>query len=128
MVRWFYATGTSFDRINSPYFDDMLAAVAKFGPGYKKPSLHAMRGPLLAEEKADIEKQLAALVLDVMETTGATLASDGWTSVDNRPLLNCMLVTPKGSCFRKSIDTSGHTKVKPSFGCLLREFGPFSNN
>lgn len=110
VARFFFATGCSFNRLQSPYFDEMLAAVAKYGPGYKRPNIHDLRGKLLEEEVQAVEKLLASTVLDILETTGCTLASDGWSSVDNRPLLNVMLVTPKGACFRKAIDTSGQVK------------------
>ena len=73
---------------------------------------------LLQEEVEAVEKMLASIVLDILETCGCTLASDDWSAVDNRPLLNIMLVTPKGACFRQSIDTRRQVKVGPSF-CLL---------
>lgn len=41
---------------------------------------------------------------------GYTLTSDGWTSVQNRPLLNALAVVPAGAEFIKAIDTSGETK------------------
>lgn len=54
VARFFYGTGTSFNRLSSPYFDEMLAAVALHGPGYKKPSMHAIRGALLQEKRAGL--------------------------------------------------------------------------
>lgn len=112
VARFAYATGTPFNRLTSPYFDKMLQAVAAYGPHYKKPSIKALRGPLLCEERARVERELQAVVLDCLADTAATLASDGWSSTDNRPLLNVMLVTPKGACFRQAVDTSGQTKAR----------------
>lgn len=43
VARYLYATGTPFNRLASPYFDEMLAAVATYGPGYRKPSVKAVR-------------------------------------------------------------------------------------
>lgn len=52
VARFVYGTGTSFNRLSSPYFSEMLQAVADYGPGYKRPSIHAIRGALLEEERA----------------------------------------------------------------------------
>ncbi len=40
----------------------------------------------------------------------ATITSDGWSDTRNRPLLNLLMVTPKGEKFLESVDTSGDTK------------------
>lgn len=114
VARFFYGTGCSFNRLASPYFDEMLAAVAKYGPGYRKPNVNALRTTLLTEEVQSVQKQLAETVLETLPKTGCTVASDGWSSTDNRPLLNVLLVSPKGACFATAIDTSGQTKVRPS--------------
>jgi hypothetical protein len=45
-----------------------------------------------------------------IRTYGATLAGDGWSSVNNHPLLNMMCVSPAGEEFLGAIDTSGHMK------------------
>jgi hypothetical protein len=45
-----------------------------------------------------------------IRTYGATLAGDGWSSVNNHPLLNMMCVSPTGEEFLGAIDTSGHMK------------------
>ena len=42
--------------------------------------------------------------------TGGLLISDGWTSIQNRPIINALLSTPVGARFLKAIDTSGQTK------------------
>ena len=124
VARFFYATGTSFNRLLSPYFDEMLAAVAKYGPSYHKPNVNQLREGLLAAEVQRVEAELANTVLDQIETTGGTATSDGWTAVDNRPLLNALLVTPKGACFRTAIDTSGKVKAMPPAACFSRR--PFA--
>jgi hypothetical protein len=45
-----------------------------------------------------------------IRTYGATLARDGWSSVNNHPLLNMMCVSPIGEEFLEAIDTSEHMK------------------
>ena len=45
-----------------------------------------------------------------MATRGGTLISDGWTNVQNRPIINFLVVTPDGAMFMDGIDTSGQIK------------------
>lgn len=45
-----------------------------------------------------------------MAVTGATLVSDGWTDVQNRPIINFLAVTADGAMFIDGTDTSGEQK------------------
>ena len=45
-----------------------------------------------------------------MGTSGGTLVSDGWTNVQNRPIINFLAVTPDGAMFMDGMDTSGQVK------------------
>jgi hypothetical protein len=45
-----------------------------------------------------------------IRTYSATLVEDGWSSVNNHPLLNMMYISPAGEEFLGAIDTSGHMK------------------
>lgn len=38
--------------------------------------------------------------------TGATLCTDTWTDPGQRPIMNFMMVTPKGAVFQSSVDLS----------------------
>jgi len=38
------------------------------------------------------------------------IISDGWTSVQSRPIINALLSTPVGTRFLKAVDTSGAVK------------------
>ena len=48
----------------------------------------------------------------LIKETGAVLISDGWTSVQSRPIINAFLSTAAGAQFICSIDTSGKIKDK----------------
>ena len=43
---------------------------------------------------------------------GALRISDGWTSIQSRPIINALLSTSVGAKFLKAIDTSGHNVIK----------------
>lgn len=54
-----------------------------------------------------------------MKTTGATLISDGWTNVQNRPMIKCLLVTGDGAMFVDGVNTSGQIKDAKVFSCFF---------
>jgi hypothetical protein len=49
-------------------------------------------------------------LMDIVNVSGCTIMSDGWSSVQRRPLINYLLATPKGIKFLRAVDTSGTTK------------------
>ncbi|MCO5570264.1 hypothetical protein L7F22_023983 [Adiantum nelumboides] len=56
VARCFYACGLSFTLARSPYFSEMVSAIASFGKGYKAPNYQKLRTTLLANEKGRIER------------------------------------------------------------------------
>jgi len=109
VARLFYANGLPFIVAESKYMKEAFSAVAKCGPSYKLPSRAALSGPLLDLAVADVDKKLAEFKAQ-MSVTGATVVSDGWTSVQNRPIINYLAVTPDGAMFVDGTDTSGEVK------------------
>ena len=45
-------------------------------------------------------------MLDFVPRFGCTIALDGWTSCQKKPLINIMYICPKGIVFLDAIDTS----------------------
>ena len=87
----------------------MCDAIAVVGPGYKAPTYEELRGPILQEEKNDINVRLEELKKS-WESTGCTVMSDGWTDTKGRTLINFLVNFPMGIMFIKSIDASFHVK------------------
>jgi hypothetical protein len=48
--------------------------------------------------------------METAKECGCTIMSDGWSNVQNKPLLNFIVTTPKGNKFLYAVDTSGHVK------------------
>jgi hypothetical protein len=94
---------------NNPFWQPMCDAIAVVGPGYKSPTFEELRGPILQEEKADINSRLAEFKKS-WEISGCTVMSDGWTDRKGRSLLNFLVHCPRGTMFIKSIDASAHVK------------------
>lgn len=109
LARAFYANGIPFSIIENKYFKEAIAAVAKAGPGYKPPGRQAISEALLANEVANVSCKLDSFKAQ-LSTTGGTLVSDGWTNVQNRAIINFLLVTGDGAMFVDGVDTSGQIK------------------
>jgi hypothetical protein len=106
----FYGLGIPLHIIQKPLFKRMTSALQKAGPKYKLPSYDALRGPLLQTAKKHVSTQLKD-VKACIPVTGCGITSDGWSSVQRRPLLNILQLTPAGSIFLRAIDTTGETKT-----------------
>ena len=110
LARFFYSAGVPFSVASNKHFKEAIAAVSKFGPGYTPPSEFCLRTSLLKRELQKIESEVQSVVLSDIAVTGATLVSDGWSNIRNKPLINYILVCTKGEVFLDSTDTSGDEK------------------
>ena len=57
-----------------------------------------------------LDEQVRKKIEGLLEETGSMILSDGWTSVQQRPIINALQSTPAGARFLKALDTSGETK------------------
>ena len=87
----------------------MCDAIIVVGPGYKAPTYEELRGPILQEEKNDINVRLEELKKS-WESTGCTMMSDGWIDTKDRTLINFLVHCPRGIMFIKLVDASSHVK------------------
>jgi hypothetical protein len=110
IARFFYSCGISFNSAKSPYFGEMIRAINSASANYRPPGINSLRDSLLEKEVDRIKARLEPLLAST-ETTGCTITSDGWSSAQNKPLLNFLLVNPKGEVFLKAEDTSGSAKT-----------------
>lgn len=87
-----------------------------------------MRTELLDTAKAHVELDSKPWFEHGVEVTGFVLGSDGWTDAQSRPLMNFMLVTPRGTKFVRALDTSGHEKsgefIAAEMSKVIDEVGP----
>lgn len=107
--RAFFGNGIPFRFADDPYFKAAVAATASFGESYPgPPSADRLRNTILQREKQLCREGLASFQ-ESLQLTGATAISDGWSDVRRRPLLNLLVVSPKGEMFLKAV-TGGETK------------------
>jgi hypothetical protein len=68
-----------------------------------------LRTTILEREKQLCRDGLASFQ-EYFQLTGAMITSDEWSDVRRRPLLNLLVVSPKGEMFFKAVNTGGETK------------------
>ena len=88
--------------------------------GYTPPGINKLRTTLLQQEKTNVEKLLEP-IKSTWSTKGVTIAADGWTDSQRRPLLNFIAVTESGPMFLKCENTEGKAKTKEYISALLIE-------
>jgi hypothetical protein len=98
----------------------MIDVIASCGAGFKGPSFHDIRGPLLQNEVQRIQEYLIEFKQSWTKT-GCTIMSDGWTDGRSRTILNFLIACPKGTMFLKSIDASDQVKDAQLLFRLLDE-------
>ena len=90
------------------------------------------RKHLTTKQIPALDEKLNAKVLKkiegLLEETGCMIMSDGWTSTQNRPIINALQSTPAGAHFLKAVDTSGDTKdaqyIADFICACIRSVGP----
>ncbi|XP_078170750.1 uncharacterized protein LOC144565013 [Carex rostrata] len=96
--KWMVDAGVPFNASNSKYYQPMLDAIASFGPGYRGPNFHDLRGYLLEKNIEEVKKFVEGF-RSVWRETGCTIMADGWTDQRRRTLINFLVQCPKGTVF-----------------------------
>jgi hypothetical protein len=109
-AEFFYSTNIPFAAARSVSFKKAVKMTLEMRSSYLPPSYHDIRKRLLNETKHKIKAQIVERTKMFIRTYDTTLAGDGWSSVNNHPLLNMMCVSLAGEEFLGAIDTSGHMK------------------
>jgi len=76
-------------------------------------------GTTLIDRELAVVKHQVEEVKKKFTSQGVTLVSDGWTSVQHRPIINFLMITSEGATFLSSIDTSGQEKNATFIAKLL---------
>ncbi|XP_042497655.1 uncharacterized protein LOC122076424 [Macadamia integrifolia] len=118
VAKWFYKAGIPFNIVKLRSFEEMVEAIAQFGLGYKPPSYHELRVPLLHDEKAQIDC-IKKKYEDYWKRHGCTLMFDGWTDKRGRHLINFLVNCPLGTYFMGSVDVSSESQYADMLFQLL---------
>ena len=106
---FFMANGISFNATRSPYYKEMVRKILAAGTRYAPPSYNKMRNSFLDRGVT----RMHGLMEDLKQSwvqSGCSIIMDGWTDIQQRPLLNVIITSPARPYFLKAIDCSGKTK------------------
>nr|DAD30037.1 TPA_asm: hypothetical protein HUJ06_031505 [Nelumbo nucifera] len=102
VAKWFYQARIPFNTVKLKSFKVMVEAIEQFGFGYKPPSYHELRKPLLKEE-VEKTKQMHKEYEASWKTYGCTIMFDGWTDKKQRSLIIFLVNSFEGTFFSKII-------------------------
>ncbi|KAG2299724.1 hypothetical protein Bca52824_036196 [Brassica carinata] len=77
IARWFYDAGIPFNAVTYDSFKEMKELIGQYGMGFKPPSLHELRVPLLQKEVANTNTMLLQHKKE-WAVKGCSIMSDGW--------------------------------------------------
>ncbi|XLR53660.1 hypothetical protein HN51_021928, partial [Arachis hypogaea] len=107
---FFYNNGIPFNVSRSEEYSRMFEKAIRYGQGFKPPSYHELRVPLL-KKHVELVQQSLEEHREYWKQVGCTIMTDGWTDKRKRTILNFLVNSPKGTVFLKSIDASHITKT-----------------
>ncbi|CAD6269503.1 unnamed protein product [Miscanthus lutarioriparius] len=117
---FFYENRISFNVINSRSWEIMLESIGQYGPGYRSPSMHEIREPLL-ERAVNKTTELRKKHEEAWKEYGCTLMSDGWTDTSHRHLINFLANSPVETFFLGLVDASSEVADKDMLADLLEK-------
>ncbi|KAG6497986.1 hypothetical protein ZIOFF_045892 [Zingiber officinale] len=125
IAEFFFENKLDFSVARSCSYQLMLEALG--GPGFRGPSLEALRTTWLQKLKSEVTLQIKEMQKD-WAATGCTILADTWTDHKSRALINFFISSPLGTFFYKSVDASAYFKntkcLYDLFDSIIQEFGP----
>ena len=113
-ARAVFATGTPLSIVESPFWKSFFT---KLRPAYRLPTRYVLSHTLLDRE----DKRISNLVsVKIAQAECLAIVSDGWTSVNNTPIVNFVITTPE-PVFLKSVTTGENSHTGQYIAQLLRE-------
>ncbi|XP_043693381.1 uncharacterized protein LOC122643875 [Telopea speciosissima] len=103
-ARWAFESGVPFNALKLRSFEELVETIGQYGPGFKPPSFHDYRVPLLKSEKEKVDEIKKKHKISWRK--GCTLMSDGWTDRKGRHLINFLVNCTEGTFFLGSVDAS----------------------
>ena len=110
LAKAIYFTGSSLAMVNHSEWKTAWKKIGEYGPGFTPPTYHHMRNHLLDKCYTNTQEDVERLEINATNQSGCTIVSDGWSNVQRRPLINIMVICPRGECFIKAVDSSGEIK------------------
>jgi len=124
MARWWYDADVPFSAAKSPFYQPMLETIVSAGLGFKGPSYHDLRKPLLKHIAEDIHGYLDDLKRE-WSIRGCSIIADRQKGDGEGSIISFLVYCPRGTMFLKSVDTSTErADLLAIFDQVIREVGP----
>ena len=127
--KFLFANGIPFHVSRSPYYKEMVKAIATAGSSYVPPGEHKLRTVILDRQVSNITMHKEQM-RQTWVREGCSIVMDGWTDIAKRPLINIIVTCREGPFFLRAIDCSGKRKDAAFQFELLRdaieEVGPIN--
>ncbi|XP_066392488.1 uncharacterized protein [Miscanthus floridulus] len=117
---FFYENRIPLKVINSRSWEVLIESIGQYGPGYRSPSYHDIRVPLL-EKAVNRTSELRKKHEEAWKEYGYTIMFDGWTDTSHRHLINFLANSPAGTFFLGSVDASSEIANGPLLADLLEK-------
>ena len=86
-----------------------------------------MQNDLLDKCYGHVKEHVQRVILNNIFLYGCTIVSDGWSNVQRKPLINIMIVSPRGETFVCVVGSVGSIKSGPYIAyvisCIIDEVG-----
>jgi hypothetical protein len=105
-----YECGIPFNIVNKPIVEVLCEAIGRYGRGYRPPTYHQVRKPILEKKYEEVMKLKESYEVH-WRRYGVTLMTDGWTDQRQRSLVNFLVNCPEGTFYLYSVDTSENEKT-----------------
>ena len=105
IAKFFYGNNIAFNAANSVEYKDMIMTLR---PGYSGPSSSALAGNLLDEFSVDVDNSIKK---QLEEISSVTLLLDGWSNVQNDPVIATCIHTGSTSFFINAVDGGCNKKT-----------------
>jgi len=98
----------------------MLESIGQYGPGYRSPSYHEIRNPLL-DRAVNKTEELRKKHEDAWKEYGCTIMSDGWTDTSHHHLINFLANSLARTFFLGLVDASSEIANASMLADLLEK-------
>ena len=105
--------------VESNHWKKTWKKIGEFGPGFSPPTYHSMQNDLLEKCYDHVKEHVQRVISNNILLPGCTIVSDGWSNVQRKPLINIMILSPRGEKFVHAIDSVGSIKSGPYIADII---------
>jgi hypothetical protein len=116
----FFSNGIPFHVSRSPYYKEMVKAIATTRPSYVPPGEHKLRTLIIDMQLTNITVHKERM-RHTWVREGCSIDMDGWIDIAKCPLINIIVTCREGHFFLRAIDCSGKRKDATFQFELLRD-------